>query len=110
MWRKLHLSVDVDTNEIISAEMTRVNVGDSEVLPTLLNPLRRRILEVSCDGAYGTRECHKALKQKKTKPLIPSRKNAGLRVTGHPRNEAVSTLKPGELKQREIDTGCHDRS
>ena len=32
-WRKLHLVVDVDTHEIISAEMTLVNVGDSEVYP-----------------------------------------------------------------------------
>ena len=39
MWRKLHLAVDVDTHEIISAEMTLVNAGDSEVRPTLLNPL-----------------------------------------------------------------------
>jgi len=33
-WRKLHMAVDVDTHEIISAEMTLVNVGDSEVLPS----------------------------------------------------------------------------
>ena len=42
-WCQLHLAVDVDTHKIISAEMTLVNVGDSEVLPTLLNPLLRRI-------------------------------------------------------------------
>ncbi|MDH5934518.1 IS5 family transposase, partial [Vibrio splendidus] len=33
-WRKLHLAVDVDTHEAISAEVSLVNVGDSEVLPT----------------------------------------------------------------------------
>ena len=32
-----HLAVDVDTHEAISAEVSLVNVGDSEVLPTLLN-------------------------------------------------------------------------
>ena len=32
-WRKLHLAVDVDTHEIVSAEVSLVNVGDSEVLP-----------------------------------------------------------------------------
>lgn len=31
MWRKLHLEVDVDTHEIIFAEMTLINVADSEV-------------------------------------------------------------------------------
>jgi len=49
------MAVDVDTHEIISAEMTLVNVGDSEVLPSLLNPLRRHISEVSGDGAYDTK-------------------------------------------------------
>jgi len=28
-WRKLHPAVDVDSHEIISAEMTLINVGDS---------------------------------------------------------------------------------
>ena len=39
-WRKLHLTFDVDSHEIIFSEMTLVNADDSEVLPTLLNPLR----------------------------------------------------------------------
>ncbi len=32
-WRKLHLAVDVDTHDVVSAEVSLVNVGDSEVLP-----------------------------------------------------------------------------
>jgi len=52
--------------------MTLVNVGDSEVLPKLLNPLGRSILEVSGDGAYDTKECHKAL-NKKDKTTYPPR-------------------------------------
>ena len=108
--RTLHMAVDVDTHDVISAEMTLVNVGDSEVLPSLLNPLRRRISEVSGDGAYDTKECHKILKKKKIKPLIPPRKSAGLWESEHPRNEAVVALKAGELKQWKADTGYHDRS
>ena len=50
------------------------------------------------------------LKQKKIKPIIPPRKNAGLWEIGHPRNEAVTALKAGELKQWKVDTGYHDRS
>jgi len=54
-WRKLHLAVDVETHEAISAEVSLVSVGDNEVLPTLLNPLRRKIHTVSADGAYDTK-------------------------------------------------------
>ena len=62
-WRKLHLAVDVETHEAISAEVSLVSVGDSEVLPTLLNPLRRKVDAVSADGAYGTKSCHETLQE-----------------------------------------------
>ncbi len=58
-WRKLHLAVDSCTHEVVSAEVSLVNVTDNEVLPTLLNPLRRGITQVSADGAYDTKACHK---------------------------------------------------
>lgn len=63
-WRKHYLAVDVDTHEVISAEVSLVNVGESEVLPTLLNPLRRKIHAVSGDGVYDTKECNKVLQRK----------------------------------------------
>ncbi len=70
-WRKLHLAVDVETHEAISAEVRIVSVGDSEVLSTLLNPLCRKIDTVSADGAYDTKSCYETLKNKGSTPLIP---------------------------------------
>lgn len=90
--------------------MSLVNVGDSEVLPTLLNPLRRKIGSVSGDGAYDTKECHKVLQRKGIIPLIPPRKNTGFWDDGHPRNEAVKDLKSDTLAQWKINSGYHDRS
>ncbi|MGF1743017.1 IS5 family transposase [Vibrio profundum] len=109
-WRKLHLAVDIDTHEIISAEVSLVNVGDNEVLPTLINPLRRKILALSADGAYDTKACHKVLKKKNITPLIPPRSNAALWDKNHPRNEAVKALKRGELKEWKTNSGYHGRS
>lgn len=86
-WRKLHLAVDVETHEAISAEVSLVSVSDSEVLPTLLNPLRRKIDTVSVDGAYDTKSCYEPLKNKGSTPLIPPRKNSVLWEVWHPRNE-----------------------
>lgn len=63
-WRKLHLAVDGCTHEVVSAEVSLVCVADNEVLPTLLNPLRRGITQVSADGAYDTKGCHQLLKRK----------------------------------------------
>ncbi len=43
MWHRLHLAVDAATHAIIAAEVSLETVVDNEVLPTLLNPLRRKI-------------------------------------------------------------------
>ncbi len=109
-WRKLHLAVDVETHEAISAEVSLVSVGDNEVLPTLLNPLRRKIHTVSADGAYDTKSCHETLKNKGCTPLIPPRKNATPWEDGHPRNEAVEALKNGTITDWKSESGYHYRS
>lgn len=109
-WRKLHLAVDVETHEAISAEVSLVSVGDSEVLPTLLNPLRRKIDTVSADGAYDTKSCYETLQNKGSTPLIPPRKNAALWEEGHPRNEAVKALNNGTIAEWKSESGYHYRS
>ncbi|QGS48980.1 IS5-like element ISSpu14 family transposase [Shewanella putrefaciens] len=109
-WRKLHLAIDADTHDVVSAEVSLVNVADNEVLPTMLNPLRRKVNQVSADGAYDTKECHKLLRHKGAKPTIPPRSNAGYWEDGHPRNEAVEALKSGTLKQWKDDNDYHQRS
>lgn len=92
-WCKLHLAVDIDTHEVISAEVSLVNVGDSEVLPTLLNPLRRKIDSVSGNGAYDTKECHKVLQRKGITPLIPPRKKCWLLGQWTPKKRSSKSLK-----------------
>ena len=76
------------------AEMTLVNVGDSEVLPSLLNPLRRRISEVSGDGAYDTKECHKALK-KKDKTTYPTTKKCWIVGTWTSGKRSCNSIQSG---------------
>jgi hypothetical protein len=110
VWRKLHLAVDAQTHAIVAAEVSLETVGDNEVLPTLLNRLRRKIAQVSADGAYDTKECHALLKKKGARATIPPRKNAALWEEGHPRNEAVQALKAGELKEWKRASGYHQRS
>jgi hypothetical protein len=63
VWRKLHLAIDSSTHEVISAVVSLESVGDNEALPTLLNPLRRKIVQVSADGAYDTKACHLVLRE-----------------------------------------------
>ncbi len=58
-------------------------------LPTLLNPLRRKLGRVYADGAYDSKASHRLIARKGATACIPPRKNAGLWKKGHPRNEAV---------------------
>ena len=109
-WRKLHLAVDVDTHEAISVVVSLVYVGDSEVLPTLLTPLRRKVSAVSADGAYDTKNCHETLKNKGSTALIPPRKNAALWGDGHPRNKVVTAVKNGTISEWKTESGYHYRS
>ena len=74
-WRKLHLAIDANTHEIVAVELTTNSVGDSEVLPDLLGQIEdsQAIEAVSADGAYDTKECHKAIKERKAEAIIPPR-------------------------------------
>ncbi len=65
---------------------------DAEVLPNLPKQTRRTIKEISGDGAYDTKECHRAIRVKKATPLIPLREGSFL-GKGHPRNLAVGCQK-----------------
>ena len=65
-WRKIHLAVR-------AAEVSLLSEGDNEVLPTLLNPVRRKVAQLSGDGARDTHEFHRVLLRKGCKATIPPR-------------------------------------
>ncbi len=65
--------ISPSTHEIVAAEMSLSNVTDAEVLPNLLKQTHRKIIEISGDGAYDTRNCHDAIRVKRAVPLIPVR-------------------------------------
>ncbi len=46
------------THDIVAAEVTLDNVHDAEVLPTLLNSLRRKLGHVYADGTYDCKSSH----------------------------------------------------
>jgi hypothetical protein len=78
VWRKLHIAVDTHTHEIVAAELSLSNVTDAEVLPNLLKQTRRKIIEISGDGAYDTKGCYDAIRINRAVPLIPPREGGSL--------------------------------
>ncbi|MNO70770.1 Transposase DDE domain protein [compost metagenome] len=110
VWRKLHLAVDPATHDIVAAEVSLENVHDAEVLPTLLNPLRRKLGRVYADGAYDNKASHQLIAHKGATACIPPRKNAGLWKKGHPINEAVLVIRKEGLAYWKKISGYHRRS
>ncbi|EKF9161622.1 IS5 family transposase [Vibrio cholerae] len=78
---------------------------------TGLKQTRRKVLEISGDGAYDTRGCHAAIHIKRAIALIPPREGAAFWERGHPRNLAVGCQKLyGSNKHWKERYGYHKRS
>lgn len=94
-WRKLHISIDVKTGEILSSSYGVSTANDAPELPALLDAIDEPISAVCADMAYDTVNCREAIKKKKAKQLIPPKRNA-----------RISTNNRNMSKKREI---LHER-
>lgn len=114
-WRKLHVTVDEATQEIVATLATTHAVGDSEVLPNLLDQVPEPIDQVSADGSYDTRTCHEAIAQRQARAAIPPRDNAqpwepNPDGTVHPRTAILERIGELGLAQWKKESGYHRRS
>lgn len=63
VWRKSYIGIDEKTLEIRAAKFTTSDIGNTPMLPGLLNqiPPDQEIASVTADGAFDTRKCHDAI-------------------------------------------------
>jgi hypothetical protein len=75
---KIHFTVDINTKEVISMDVTTDDIHDSEVLPRLLKDasMNRDVAEAFMDGAYDTRGSYIILRRMGVRPVIKPRANA----------------------------------
>lgn len=121
-WRKLHLSIDEDSKEIVSSELTLNDVDDAEIIPTLLNPIKASIDAVGADGAYDKTKVYDDLQTRAKaqgrpiKIIIPPRKDAKIwqhgncRKEPHPRDQNLRAIRKYGRKKWKIDSKYHRRS
>jgi len=112
VWRKLHLAVDAETHEVISADLSLNNVTDAEAFPGLIRQTHRKVRVVYADGAYDTKLCHDEPRRKKIKALIPLRKHADYWPLEYAdRNQAVARQRlTGSNAYWKWDTAYNQRS
>jgi hypothetical protein len=115
-WRKLHLGVDEAGGEIVAVVLSTNDMGDSEVLPDLLQQIQDPIHQVSADGAYDTFGCHDAITERGATAVIPPRENARIAQHGNShypplsRDKILRSLRNNSLKSWKQDSNYHRRS
>jgi IS5 family transposase len=86
-WRKLHLGVDEATGELVAAVVTTNSFKDSQLLEDLLDQVEGEVKQVSADGAYDSRNCYEAIREREALAAIPPRKGARVWQHGNTKGE-----------------------
>lgn len=110
-WRKLHIAIDVDTQEIVAAVATGSDTHDAEVLGDLLEQIPERIKDGFGDGAYDSMASFSMLAKRSALATIPPRENA-VTNPNYPtqRNEHVEEIRQMGLKEWKVKNRYHQRS
>ena len=82
-WKKIHIGMCVETQQIVVASISDKELGDSQALPELLEAIDGDVIEVIGDGAYDTRNCYEAIHKRGARPTIPPRKEQGNQTEIH---------------------------
>jgi len=115
-WRKLHLGVDEATHEFIAVVVTTNDFKDSQLLEDLLAQVADEISQVSADGAYDSRNCYDAIRDRKARAAIPPQKRARIWQHGntkaerHLRDENLREIRRKGRRAWKRESGYHRRS
>ena len=89
-WRKLHLGIDEETQEIVASVVTTNDVHDAQVFKDLLDQVEEPIHQVSADGAYDSFECYEQALERDAIPVIPPRIDAVINKESETRPEIAA--------------------
>jgi len=94
-WMKIHIAVDPASQELIAVKITDDSVGDSRVLPSLVEASPKSVKSVFADGAYDRLSCRRFLHNRGIKQHIPPGLNATFRpeIELKSRNQDLAVIK-----------------
>lgn len=115
-WRKLHLSIDAASQEIVAEMLTSQKCDDADLVPELLAQIESSVKKLYGDGAYDKWKVYDELDQQQIQPVIPPRRRAVIKQHGNcagkplPRDEALRGIRRlGRRRWKEV-IGYHRRS
>ena len=81
-WRKLHITVDRKTGNIVASELTASRARDATRVPALLTQIQAPLASVAADSAYDKQAVYEAIEAhspgRRTRVVIPPQRNATL--------------------------------
>jgi hypothetical protein len=89
-WRKLHLGIDEATGEVVAEVLSGNDKKDGELLPNLIEQIKRPITQVSGDGAYDSFEIYDMLRKRGIKATIPPREDAKIKLHGNTNGATIA--------------------
>lgn len=122
LWRKLHLTIDGDSQDICSALVSESQRADGNYVEPLLDEISSKINKIIGDGAYDKKNCYQAAYDRGATPVFPPQHNAIVQrnkikksVAMAPRDDLIRYLNGGEsyedrLKLWKRKSGYHQRS
>jgi hypothetical protein len=98
-WRKLHLSINAHSQEIVAEVLTSKKRDDADLVPEILVQIDPPVAKLYGDGAYDKWKLYDVLEWKEIMPVIPPRRGASIKRHGNcagkplPRDEAVRGIR-----------------
>jgi hypothetical protein len=115
-WRKLHIGVDEATLEFVAAAVTTNDFKNSQLLSDLLKQVGNELSQVTADGAYDSRTCYDAIREREARACIPPQKRARIWQHGnakaerHIRDENLRAIRKKGRREWKRESGYHRRS
>lgn len=110
-WRKLHICIDINTQNILSAVLTKANIHDAKIIDEVMPEEAEQIM---VDGIYDTFGVYNSVIANNSHPVIPPRKNAAVKdkddVATVARNRVVSFCHKFGISVWKKMSGYHKRS
>ncbi len=115
-WRKVHLSVDPDTHEIVAEVLTENSKDDAGQVAPMLGQIDQPVETFYGDGGYDKWKVYNLLESEEIQPVVPPQHNAKVKqhgkVTSVPlaRDEAIRGIRRLGCKGWKEEIGYHRRS
>ena len=115
-WRKLHLAINPDTQEIEAETLTENNCDDARQVDPMLDQVPNPTNAFYGDGAYDKWKVYEALEKRGTRAIIPPQRNAKISQHGNsrcrplPRDVAIREIRRRGRRRWKESVGYHRRS